>query len=419
MATKYEQRESPLRSSRFLCERHSVRSLFPCYSNISFSPTDTKFVSGGDDNLIKIWNFNEGVEERVLSGHGWEVRTVDWHPQKGLIASGSKDNLLKLWDPRTSRCLSTLHFHKQTVGMVRFQPGSGNFLASASRDKSCRIVDLRMMKDFKILKGNDADVCSVTWHPIQTSLVVTGGYDGAIHHYLLDDANPPSEQNQTSESSIITIVPSASVAYAHDSAVWSLDWHPQGHILCSGSNDRATRFWARPRPGDPLFMKDRYHLGQDQADALGYTRRSAAAVRREEEEAFEDESNALVDQQMPISEQHAFSQEVPGINVPGLTVPGLGAPNGIGGPPGIPPGLDLSSLPGLLQSFTGGDGVMLPGLGNAIPGMGKGPPLPMQNEAFREERRRVRDRDRSRDRSPDRYDRDYRDRRDRNGYGRR
>lgn len=37
---------------------------------------------------------------------------------------------------------------------------------------------------------------------------------------------------------------------AHDSNVWSLAWHPLGHILCSGSNDHTTRFWSRARPGD-------------------------------------------------------------------------------------------------------------------------------------------------------------------------
>jgi polyadenylation factor subunit 2 len=381
-------------------------------------------VSAGDDNLIKIWNFNEGVEERVLTGHGWEVRSVDWHPTKGLLASGSKDNLVKLWDPRTSRCLSTLHFHKQTVGMVRFQPGSGNFLATASRDATCRILDLRAMKDFKILRGHEKDVTSVSWHPIHTSLIVTGGYDGSINHYILDDITPPTPQNQTNESSMITMQPTATVAFAHESAVWSLDWHPQGHLLCSGSNDRATRFWERPRPGDPMFMKDRYHLGQDQADALGYTRRSAAAQRREEEEALEDESNALIDQQMPLPDQHAQSVEIPGMNVPGLTVPGLTTNGFGGGMPTLPPGLDLSSLPGLLQSFGGGGGGgMFPGLGGSIPGMNKGPPLPMQTDAFRAERDRSHDRDRSRDRSPDRWDRDrnWRDggRRERNGYGRR
>ena len=366
-------------------------------------------MSAGDDNYIKVWNFNEGIEERVLSGHGWEVRSVDWHPTKGLIASGSKDNLVKLWDPRTSRCLSTLHFHKNTVGMVRFQPQLGNFLATASRDATCRILDLRAMRDFKILRGHEKDVTSVAWHPIHTSLVVTGGSDGAIHHYLLDDISPTHLQSQTSEASMISMQPTVSVLYAHESAVWSLDWHPQGHILCSGSNDRATRFWARARPGDPMFMKDRYHLGQDQADALGYTRRSAAAQKREEEEALEDETNALIDQQMPLPDQYS---EIPGMNVPGLSVPGLTSANG--DLPGLPPGLDLSNLPGLLQSFG-----MPPGLGSGIPGMNRGPSLPMQTDAYHSERQRGRDRDRS----PERWDRDrdWRDsgRRDRDGYGRR
>jgi polyadenylation factor subunit 2 len=357
-------------------------------------------VSCGDDNLIKIWNFNEAVEERILTGHGWEVRSVDWHPTKGLLASGSKDNLVKLWDPRTSRCLATLHSHKQTVGMVRFQPGAGNFVASASRDATCRILDLRAMKDFKILRGHEKDVTSVAWHPIHTSLIVTGGFDGAIHHYLLDDATPSLSANQTSSSAMLSMNPTATVAYAHDSAVWSLDWHPQGHILCSGSNDKATRFWARPRPGDPLFMKDRYHLGQDQADALGYTRRSAAAQRREEEEALEDENNALVDQQMPLPDQHAEPPQ-------GMSVPGLGGVPATAN--GLFAGIDLSALPGLLQSFSGGE---VPGLGGGIPGMGRGPPLPMQNEAFQAERHRHRE---YRERSPDRWDRERSGRRDRSG----
>lgn len=33
---------------------------------------------------------------------------------------------------------------------------------------------------------------------------------------------------------------------AHDSFIWSLSWHPLGHILCSGSNDH-TR-WETPPP---------------------------------------------------------------------------------------------------------------------------------------------------------------------------
>ena len=179
-----------------------------------------------------------------------------------------------------------------------------------------------------------------------------------------------------------------------------------------------------------MFMKDRYHLGQEQADALGYTRRSA--LKREEEEEQEDESNALIDQQMPLADQVASSfPDATAVNVSGLSVPGLNmgtASNGTA--PMLPAGLDLSNLPGLLQSFGGAGGAaMPPGLGLNIQGLNRGPPLPMQNEAYHSEKQRNtrdrdRDRDRSRDQSPRRdRDRDWRGRRDRDrdrdGYGRR
>lgn len=48
------------------------------------------------------------------------------------------------------------------------------------------------------------------------------------------------------------------IEQAHDSIVWTLAWHPMGHILCSGSNDHTSKFWTRNRPGDS--MRDKYNL---------------------------------------------------------------------------------------------------------------------------------------------------------------
>lgn len=52
---------------------------------------------------------------------------------------------------------------------------------------------------------------------------------------------------------------------AHESSVFSLDWHPLGHILVSGSNDHTTKFWTRNRPGEA--MNDAYNLGEGQFQA--------------------------------------------------------------------------------------------------------------------------------------------------------
>lgn len=77
----------------------------------SFSPTDVKIVTGSDDATARIWDFARCTEERILRGHGADVRTVDWHPTKGLVATGSRDSQqpVKLWDPKTGQCLATLY----------------------------------------------------------------------------------------------------------------------------------------------------------------------------------------------------------------------------------------------------------------------------------------------------------------------
>ena len=48
------------------------------------------------------------------------------------------------------------------------------------------------------------------------------------------------------------------IEQAHDSLIWSMSWHPLGHVLASGSNDHTTKFWTRNRPGDS--MQDKYNL---------------------------------------------------------------------------------------------------------------------------------------------------------------
>ncbi|TFK46355.1 WD40 repeat-like protein [Heliocybe sulcata] len=206
---------------------------------LSFSPDDRRFATASDDSTIRIWSFEESREERVLTGHGWDVRCVEWHPTKGLLVSGSKDNQIKFWDPRTGTALATLHQHKNTIQALAWSP-NGNLVASASRDQTVRVFDIRAMKEFKVLKGHKKEVCSVTWHPVHP-LIVTGGSEGSILHWDLTTPTPTLTSSPT---------PRASLPTAHDSNVWSLAFHPLGHILVSASNDHTTRFWARERPGE-------------------------------------------------------------------------------------------------------------------------------------------------------------------------
>ncbi|KAI8981507.1 WD40-repeat-containing domain protein [Pilobolus umbonatus] len=200
--------------------------------DLTFAPSDTRFATCSDDSLIKIWDFNTGTEEKQLTGHGWDVKCVDWHPYKSLLASGSKDNLIKLWDPKTAKNITTLHGHKNTVLALEWNQ-NGNWLVTAGRDQLIKVYDIRTMKELQIFRGHKKEICSAKWHPQHERLLATGGSDGALMFWMTGQDQPVGEQEN-----------------AHESNIWSLDWHPVGHILVSGSNDHTTRFWTRPRPGE-------------------------------------------------------------------------------------------------------------------------------------------------------------------------
>ncbi|KAL8671479.1 MAG: hypothetical protein Q9168_004014 [Polycauliona sp. 1 TL-2023] len=368
---------------------------------ISFSPNDSKFVTASDDATLKIFDFSGGVEESVLTGHQWDAKTVDWHPTKGLLVSGSKDHQVKLWDPRTGRCLTTLHGHKNTLTKTLFEPSHGQLLATCGRDQVARIFDLRMMRDICLLRGHEKEVSTLTWHPFHTCLLSTGGNDGSIFHYLLNEPNtpannttsiPPYDSADPKNAPAQTIYPAHRLQHAHDMPVWSLDWHPLGHILASGSNDRVTRFWTRARPGETDCFNDRWHIGGEAAEMQGTwdKRNGKRSIREEEEMEMEDEADGLVDQTMPSRNQATL----PGL--PGLTLPsantngdntsaggppqirsGLPAPNNLPPPPMIPPpggipGMDPAKFAELLAS-----GKLPPPPPPGMHGQGFPPPPPL------------------------------------------
>uniref|UniRef100_A0A8W8K9P4 Pre-mRNA 3' end processing protein WDR33 n=1 Tax=Magallana gigas TaxID=29159 RepID=A0A8W8K9P4_MAGGI len=210
---------------------------------ISFCPSDSKFATCSDDGTVRIWDFMKCHEEKILRGHGSDVKCVDWHPQKSLLASGSKDNQqpIKLWDPKSGTSLATIHAHKATVMELKWNK-NGNWLLTASRDHLLKVFDIRNMKEeIQTFKGHKKEATAVAWHPIHEGLFVSGGSDGAVMFW-----------NMGLDREV------GSMEEAHEGMVWSLAWHPMGHILATGSNDHSTKFWTRNRPGDR--MRDRYNL---------------------------------------------------------------------------------------------------------------------------------------------------------------
>lgn len=180
---------------------------------------------------------------------------------------------------------------------------------------------------------------AVQWHPIHHSYLVSGGSDGSLQHWHLDSPSPVD-----------------SLQFAHDQQVWTMAFHPLGHLLATGAMDASVRWWCRGRPGSSI-MNDKFHVGRDKARELG---------QREDEEGDDDDDWRGG---LPGLGRGGGNANNPNLyyssaaaHMPNFAMPGLGNGNEGGAPSqsvgGVIPGLDGSSrtsasagIPGLAPSL--------------------------------------------------------------------
>jgi len=98
----------------------------------AFSSNGGLVVTGGEDNVARVWNADTGAEVVTLSGHTGSVTAVAFSPNEPRVLTGSQDNTAKIWDlgqqagkssqKQPGNELITLAGHAQEVTSVTFSP---------------------------------------------------------------------------------------------------------------------------------------------------------------------------------------------------------------------------------------------------------------------------------------------------------
>lgn len=105
----------------------------------SFGPGIPFFVSGGQDNLIKIWETDSFKLVRRLVGHSATVSTFEIL-SNGLLASGSHDGTIMIWNVNSAEILRSFGFENKISKI--FQLANGKLAFSMVSNQKLIVLDI-------------------------------------------------------------------------------------------------------------------------------------------------------------------------------------------------------------------------------------------------------------------------------------
>jgi WD40 repeat protein len=207
-------------------------------SSVAFSPDGKRIVSGSRDTTLRLWNASDGQPiGPPLDGHGGEISSVAFNRDGNRIVSGSWDKTLRLWDAKTGKPIGEpLSGHMDWISSVAFSP-DGNRIVSGSRDTTLRLWDAKTGKPIgEPLSGHMHLVWSIAFSP-NGMQIVSGSEDKTLR--LWDASGQPI----------------GTPLSGHTKGVLSVAFSPDGKRIVSGSEDKTLRLWdasSRQPIGAPL-----------------------------------------------------------------------------------------------------------------------------------------------------------------------
>ncbi|KAJ2723534.1 WD repeat-containing protein slp1 [Coemansia sp. Benny D115] len=177
-----------------------------------------------------IWNHDVRVaahKTAELVAHSGEVCGLTWRSDGALLASGGNDNLLNIWDARSSVPKFTKTQHTAAVKALAWSPWQLNLLASGggSYDRHVHFWNTTTTARLNSI-DTGSQVTSIQWSTEYRELATSHGFP---HNHLALWSYP-------SLSKIVDIP-------AHDTRVLHTAMSPDGQTVATAASDESLKFW--------------------------------------------------------------------------------------------------------------------------------------------------------------------------------
>ncbi|CAM9253028.1 unnamed protein product [Chrysoparadoxa australica] len=202
-------------------------------------PKSDLVVSGGFDEVVKLWDPRSGRCIRTINAHSDPVTAIDFNEEGSEIVSGSYDGLIRIWDTASGQCIRTMFAEgNPAVSFAHFSPNSqfvlagtldntirlwqiepprmcvkvykghsnvkysvatdfsitrGRWVVSGSEDHKIYIWDLQSKEVVQTLSGHTDDILAINCHP-EFNAIASGGMKGCKRVMIWMDSRPPTEK---------------------------------------------------------------------------------------------------------------------------------------------------------------------------------------------------------------------------------
>jgi eukaryotic-like serine/threonine-protein kinase len=262
--------------------------------SVAISPNGQHIVTGGTDNIAKVWETASGKDLFTIKGHNDWITSVAFSPDGQRIVTASADHTAKVWDAASGREMLTLKGHGSALSSAVFSP-DGQRIASGSYDHTAKIWEAASGRQLLTLKGDDDDIGSLSFSPDGQRIVGSAYntftvWDAASgrelltikgHDMICSVALSPDGQRIVAASADTAKVWDASsgrellTLKGHKDWVMSVGFSSDGRRIVTGSKDRTARVWETARPEQ---------IAAWQAEERAATQRLAAARAEQERE---------------------------------------------------------------------------------------------------------------------------------------
>lgn len=203
---------------------------------LAFSPDGRRLLVGERGNRVMLWDLETGALLADGAQRGW-IRDVVFSPDGRLAASaGDGQNLVKIWDGENGNELFTLSGHRSPIFALAFSPDA-QMLAAAGTDELIYLYDARSGRRQRVISGPAGTYFhSLAFSPNGTFLAA-GGPDRTIRYW--DIATGRAGETMVGHTGTVQYI------------------RFLGDSLFSVSDDRTVRVWQGPWTKAPVETEQR------------------------------------------------------------------------------------------------------------------------------------------------------------------